>query len=314
MGELGGPPQSGLRVQMCGDAHLDEPRSIRSPERNMLFDIKDSTRRCPAVPWGPQTTGGRLRSPGGPGLCSRPIGARWRWPGAGVPPRWPRGQDAHLGGVVRRPSNAEPVDRLGGGRWPPAPRERSPRVGDVAKARTKEASGPSAGSPHIVDGELRIVAAPPLSSDRGPGAPGPGPRGGTNGPGAAHRLVPTEWRTSTTPSKSPLVHMARKVVGVERGHRSWVLSSWAMTEIPSCCRPKRSRPRWPRRFAGASEFPHHGQRVVVGQRLCRRRATSSWAGSGCPTSTGVSATANLQLQTGRVRGGDDTLRVPGATL
>ena len=41
---------SGLRVQLCGDAHLSNFGAFASPERRLVFDLNEalSTRRCPA--------------------------------------------------------------------------------------------------------------------------------------------------------------------------------------------------------------------------------------------------------------------------
>jgi uncharacterized protein (DUF2252 family) len=39
--DLGALPHSGLRVQLCGDAHLLNFRMLASPERHLVFDIND---------------------------------------------------------------------------------------------------------------------------------------------------------------------------------------------------------------------------------------------------------------------------------
>ena len=66
------------------------------------------------------------------------------------------------------------------------------------------------------------------------------------------------------------VHTARKVVGVGSvGTRAWIhpASSAATTTIRCSCRSKEAQASVLERFVGRSEHPHHGQRVVVGQRL-----------------------------------------------
>jgi uncharacterized protein (DUF2252 family) len=45
--DLATTPATGLIVQACGDAHLANFGIFASPERRLVFDINDSTRRCP---------------------------------------------------------------------------------------------------------------------------------------------------------------------------------------------------------------------------------------------------------------------------
>jgi len=48
--DLASTPQSGLRVQACGDAHLMNFGGFATPERNVIFDINDLDETLPA-PW-----------------------------------------------------------------------------------------------------------------------------------------------------------------------------------------------------------------------------------------------------------------------
>ena len=48
--DLDGTPDSGLRVQACGDAHLANFGAFASPERRMVFDINDFDETLPG-PW-----------------------------------------------------------------------------------------------------------------------------------------------------------------------------------------------------------------------------------------------------------------------
>ncbi|MFD5646247.1 DUF2252 family protein, partial [Streptomyces anulatus] len=48
--DLAGTPDSGIRAQLCGDAHLLNFRLLASPERNLLFDINDFDETLPG-PW-----------------------------------------------------------------------------------------------------------------------------------------------------------------------------------------------------------------------------------------------------------------------
>jgi hypothetical protein len=48
--DLARTPSSGLRVQLCGDAHLSNFSVFGSPERNLVFDINDFDETAPG-PW-----------------------------------------------------------------------------------------------------------------------------------------------------------------------------------------------------------------------------------------------------------------------
>src|SRR6266536_3765340 len=48
--DLAGTPQTGIRVQLCGDAHLANFGGFASPERQLLFDLNDFDETLPG-PW-----------------------------------------------------------------------------------------------------------------------------------------------------------------------------------------------------------------------------------------------------------------------
>ncbi len=45
--DLSGTPASGLRVQLCGDAHLSNFGAFASPERQLVFDVNDFDETLP---------------------------------------------------------------------------------------------------------------------------------------------------------------------------------------------------------------------------------------------------------------------------
>ena len=45
--DLATTPTSGLRVQLCGDAHLSNFGAFASPERNLVFDVNDFDETLP---------------------------------------------------------------------------------------------------------------------------------------------------------------------------------------------------------------------------------------------------------------------------
>ncbi len=48
--DLAGRPVTGLRAQLCGDAHLQNFEGYRTPERNLAFDVNDFDETLPG-PW-----------------------------------------------------------------------------------------------------------------------------------------------------------------------------------------------------------------------------------------------------------------------
>src|ERR1700722_2459300 len=48
--DLAGTPNSGLRAQLCGDAHMSNFGVFGSPERHLVFDANDFDETLPA-PW-----------------------------------------------------------------------------------------------------------------------------------------------------------------------------------------------------------------------------------------------------------------------
>ena len=60
--DLARTPRSGLRVQLCGDAHLSNFGVFGSPERSLVFDINDFDETAPGpVGVGREAAGGQLR-------------------------------------------------------------------------------------------------------------------------------------------------------------------------------------------------------------------------------------------------------------
>ncbi len=60
--DLAGTPNSGLRAQLCGDAHMSNFGVFGSPERHLVFDANDFDETpAGAVRMGPQATGRQPR-------------------------------------------------------------------------------------------------------------------------------------------------------------------------------------------------------------------------------------------------------------
>ena len=80
--DLAGTPSAGLRVQLCGDAHLSNFGAFASPERNLVFDVNDFDETLPGpFEWDVKRLAARASPSRGAttGSPPRPVaGSCWR--------------------------------------------------------------------------------------------------------------------------------------------------------------------------------------------------------------------------------------------
>ena len=150
-------------------------------------------------------------------------------------------------------------------------REAQETAEDIDKARERDHQRVFRKRTGEIEGELQIVAAPPLivpiEDLAGPGVP----------PGQIDRSMRkliASYRRTVGRYHHPVeefeyVHAARKVVGVGSvGTRAWILLMVGRDENdPLFLQAKEAQPSVLERFVGRSEHANHGRRVVVGQRL-----------------------------------------------
>jgi len=273
--DLAATPVSGVTVQLCGDAHLSNFGLFGTPERQMLFDINDFDETLPG-PW--EWDVKRL-------AASFEIMGRDR----GFSPDDRR--SVVMAGVreyrsrMRRAAGMRSLDvwyehfEVGMLLKMVRREVRVRRVGKsearaieemAAKARTRDSTRVFAKRAEEVEGELRIVADPPV-------------------------IIPiedivreSEWENPTPLIKKLLssyrrtlgrqhhpveeyryVHSAYKMVGVGSvGTRCYIMLLIGRdSNDPLFLQVKEAQPSVLERFLGASTYPHHGERVVAGQRL-----------------------------------------------
>src|SRR5512133_2195060 len=165
--DLAGTPESGVTVQLCGDAHLSNFGLFGSPERRMLFDINDFDETLPG-PW--EWDVKRLaasfevmgRDRGFAPADRRAVvmaGVREyrdrmrRAAGMGGLQAWYEHLEAgELLKLVRQEVSVKRVSK----------REARAQEDMVAKARSRDSTRVLARRAGLVDGELRIVADPPI--------------------------------------------------------------------------------------------------------------------------------------------------------
>ncbi len=270
--DLAGTPQSGLRVQLCGDAHLSNFGVFGSPERNLVFDINDFDETSPG-PW--EWDVKRLAT-------SFAIGGREN----GF-----SDQDRRTVVLATVGSYREAMAAFAGMRnlevWysqlpvEQAFREFSAGVdpkrlkkaeSDIAKSRTKDSMHAFDKLTHVLDDEPRIISDPPLIVPVHELFPDGTDRDAVMD--ELRTLIRGYRRTLETDRRHLLeqfrfADLARKVVGVGSvGTRAWIaLMLGADDRDPLFLQIKEAERSVLEAFAGKSEYSNCGQRVVAGQRL-----------------------------------------------
>jgi uncharacterized protein (DUF2252 family) len=268
--DLAGTPDSGVTVQLCGDAHLSNFGVFGTPERRMLFDINDFDETLPGPwEWDVKRLAASLEVHG----RDRGFSAADRRAIVTEAARSYREQmrraarmstleawydqvevDTLLAEVGRRLTKK---DARSARRW-------------VAKARTRDSVRVFAKRVGKVGGELRIVADPPLIVPIEEFARGAEP----DGLEPLVKELLASYRQTLAHEHHPLeefryAHAARKVVGVGSvGTQCLILLLLGRDDAdPLFLQVKEAQPSVLERFLGASVYAHCGERVVAGQRL-----------------------------------------------
>lgn len=274
--DLAATPVSGVTVQLCGDAHLSNFGLFGTPERQMIFDINDFDETLPG-PW--EWDVKRLaasfeimgRDRGFPPADRRAIVmagvAEYRdrmrqAAGLGALDAWYDHLEAGmLLKLVREEVRVKRVSK----------KEARAFERDVGKAHTRDNTRVFTKRAAEVDGELRIVADPPLIVPI-EDLVTPGSQWEDPAP-LVKKLIATYRRTLGN-QHHPLeeyryVHAAYKMVGVGSvGTRCYIMLMLGRDHNdPLFLQVKEAQASVLERFAGQSTYRHHGQRVVSGQRL-----------------------------------------------
>jgi uncharacterized protein (DUF2252 family) len=274
--DLVGTPVSGVTVQLCGDAHLSNFGLFGTPERRMIFDINDFDETLPG-PWEWDVKRlaasfeimGRDRgfSPADRRAIVMAGVAEYRdrmrqAAGMGALEAWYDQLDAGmLLDLVRREVRVERVSKA----------EARAFERDVSKALTRDNTRVFTKRAAEVDGELRIVADPPLIIPIEdliiPGSE-------WEDPTPLIKELLSRYRHTLGAQRHPVeeyryVHAAYKMVGVGSvGTRCYILLMLGRDRNdPLFLQVKEAQASVLERFVGKSTYHHHGQRVVAGQRL-----------------------------------------------
>jgi uncharacterized protein (DUF2252 family) len=272
--DLAGAPRSGLKVQMCGDAHVSNFGFFGSPERRLVFDANDFDETLP----GPfefdvkrlvasLAVAGRERGFSRKQARAITLAAAARYRTAMAEFAAARDLEVWYSRI-----DAEDLLKTLAPRLDPKRRKRLSQAFDRARSRdTLQAFGKLT---EVVDGRLRIKAQPPLLvplRDLAPGIEG-------DNPAAAFRGLVRQYRGSLQSDRRALLErytfadMARKVVGVGSvGTRCWVVLLLGRDDYdPLLLQIKEAGRSVHAEFVGASRYANQGQRVVAGQRLMQQ--------------------------------------------
>ena len=271
--DLASTPDTGLRVQLCGDAHLSNFGVFQAPDRRLVFDVNDFDETLPGpFEWDVK----RL-------AASVAIGARDRGFAAAESEA---AVLAAVGGYREAMADFAAMSELEvwyarldvadvESQWldkvTKADRRRLAK--NLDKARNKGSLRALERLTESRDGELRIASRPPLLVPIGELAE----REGLDPEAIATmmRRLLGEYRDTLDEAPRVLaeryhyVDAAHKVVGVGSvGTRAWIaLLLGRDAGDPLFLQVKEAGPSVLEPFAGASRHRQHGHRVVAGQRL-----------------------------------------------
>ena len=261
--DLAGAPATGLRVQACGDCHLMNFGGFATPERNVIFDINDFDETLPA-PWEwdiKRLTTSFVLAARSLGLSDSKATDAATTCAQSYRSRMTEYSQMHpLDLWYARISAEDVIASL------------PSRLRAHVQARIDKALGQLGSEvdfPKLTDmvgGRLGIRDTPPLIYHPDT----------TREPDFDERLDRVFDAYAKTLSEDRRVLLAEyrrvdaaiKVVGVGSvGRRCWILLLMSASNQPLFLQVKEAVASVLEPYAGESEYPHHGQRVVMGQRL-----------------------------------------------
>ncbi|MFH8660891.1 DUF2252 domain-containing protein [Streptomyces afghaniensis] len=271
--DLARSPASGLRAQLCGDAHLLNFRLLASPERRLVFDINDFDETLPGPwEWDVKRLSASLVIAGRAngfddaeraGIVSSTVRsyreAMIRFAGTGNLGVWYAKIDADL------------LESLVESRLRGTKRGQKNLARAMAKARTRDSLQAFGKLTETVGGLPRIAADPPLLVPVGDLLPD------VERSALEHRfrgLIERYGRTLASDRRTlladyRLADVARKVVGVGSvGTRCWIFLLLGRDDRdPLFLQAKEAGTSVLAPHAGTSRYRNQGERVVSGQRL-----------------------------------------------
>jgi uncharacterized protein (DUF2252 family) len=271
--DLASTPRAGLRVQLCGDAHLSNVGGFASPERRLVFDLNDFDETLPGpFEWDVK----RLAASFEVAARDRDFTDAERSTAVLASVRsyreWMR-KLAATGNLDVWYAHLDVDTVLSNLRQQQAKRQAAGVKKAAAKARTKDSLKAFAKLTQEVDGERQIVSDPPLIVRAADLAE----IGGFTPEQLEEvmRGLYREYRETLQSDRRHLleefrmVDLARKVVGVGSvGTRCWILLLTGRdSDDPLFLQIKEAQESVLEPYLGESDYANHGERVVAGQRL-----------------------------------------------
>jgi uncharacterized protein (DUF2252 family) len=266
--DLAATPQSGLAVQLCGDAHLSNFGGFAAPDRELVFDINDfdETARGPWE-WDVKRLAASIA------IAGRELGLeaaarRGAVESAVRSYREAMRQFATLRNLELWYARLDVARILSHAGDRVTRQERKAFKRRVANARAKDHLRAMWKLTQRVDGSPRIVSRPPLIVPVEELFPGEGVEEQVRELIRAYRRsLPVERRHLLEGYR--YAHMARRVGGVGSvGTRTWiVLLIGRDSADPLFLQVKQAGPSVLEQYADSGASPNHGRRVVQGQRL-----------------------------------------------
>jgi uncharacterized protein (DUF2252 family) len=274
--DLANTPASGLRVQLCGDAHLSNFGAFASPERNLVFDVNDFDETLPGpFEWDVKRLAASLIVAGRDNGFTAKVCRKLALTAA-------EGYRAAMRGFAEQPfldvwyacMDVEPaISEM-------KSQIKSKRLKmfqkAVAKAHTKDSTSALAKLTAEVNGQRRIISDPPTIVPVEELFPDVKAAAIYEQIGAVvskyGRSLESDRRHLL--SQFTLIHVARKVVGVGSvGTRAWIALMDAADGVePLVLQAKEAQPSVLAKFAGRSVYKNEGERVVAGQHLMQAQS------------------------------------------
>ena len=269
--DLASTPASGLRVQLCGDAHLANFGAFASPERRLVFDVNDFDETLPGpFEWDVKRLAASLavagRDNGFPAKARRKIVLAAA-----------EGYRTALLAFAQQPlldvwyAHLDIEDAIGRFRSQLKAKRFKAAEKLLAKAHTADSTKALRKLTTVAGGRRQIISDPPMI------IPVEEVYGDVQAAaiyeeirtvlGKYQRTLQSDRRHLL--EQFTLIQMARKVVGVGSvGTRAWILlmKSGDGTE-PLFLQAKEAQPSVLAAYCGRSQYTNQGERVVAGQHL-----------------------------------------------
>ena len=274
--DLAGTPASGLRVQLCGDAHLSNFGAFASPERRLVFDVNDFDETLPGpFEWDVKRLAASLavagRASGFPAKARRKIvlAAAERYRTAMREFAEQPFMDVWYAHLDIEPVVKEFRSQVKAKRFKLAEKL-------LAKAHTSDSTKALDKLTAVVDGQRQIISDPPMI------VPVEEIFAGMQ-VDALYQLLQTvlgKYQGTLQSDRRHLleqfamVQVARKVVGVGSvGTRAWIVLMEAADGVePLFLQAKEAQPSVLADYAGGSVYSNQGERVVAGQHLMQAQS------------------------------------------